>query len=104
MKYNIKAGLGLLIVGGILAGVNMYMISTGKYFPKMLVLGPTCGGLGLGFLFFPGAEPPAEMNNNEKSKYHFSKAPILSKIMWFVLGIGGLAGGFMWMMKLDGHM
>lgn len=104
MKHGIKTGLILLVLGAIIISINLFMMQNGSYLPKLLIMGTTLASLGIGFLIFKGGEPGRDVPANMKSKIHWKEAPLLSKIMWILLALGGLGGGFYWMLLLGGNL
>ncbi len=104
MKHGMKMGLILLVLGLIVIGINLFMINGGSYFPKLLLIGPCLALLGFGYMIFKGGDIANDVPNNMKSKLHWKNAPVLSKIMWIVFGIGGLGLGFWWMISMGGKI
>ena len=93
--------IGLLVVGGLFVVVNLGAIQFGYYFPKWLAATPAIILVGLAMLLFPGAEPPAEIEQAKRTRYFFGKAPLLNKIAWIVFGAAGVAIGVYLMTRFD---
>jgi hypothetical protein len=102
MTHGLKNGIIFLVLGVILVIVNLFMIQSGSYFPKLLLIGTTFTGLGLGFILFKGGNPGSEVAPKEKSKIHWREAPVVSRIMWILFAIAGLGGGVLWMVSIGG--
>jgi hypothetical protein len=102
MNHGQKSGIIMLAAGAAAVGITQLMILGGMYMPKLIVLGTTVGGYGLGHLLFRGAEPPPEMPYNEKVNYHMKNAPAFSQFMWFILLAGGAGAGIYWVSRLGG--
>jgi hypothetical protein len=93
--------IGLLVLGGLFVVVNLGAIAFGYYFPKWLAATPAVILVGIAMLLFPGAEPPAEIEQAKRTGYFFAKAPLLNKIAWVVSGAAGVALGVYVMIRFD---
>lgn len=104
MKFSHKIGLGVLILGIILGLVNVIAIyAMDSYFPKLVVFATTLFAWGIAMLIFPVAEPGPEVPQNKQLGVAFSKAGILTKIMWILFPLIGLVAGFYLMISLGGR-
>lgn len=97
-KAGSVIGVVLLILGSILTGILVYIISSAQSLPKILVAGPVILGVGISMFVFPGGDFTLKELNNKGSKkgirFLWSCAPTLHKLVWIITGLIGLAISF----------
>jgi hypothetical protein len=74
----------LVLIIGLLAGA----FSDGV--PRLIVVAPGLGAVGLAMLVFPGPTDVSPQNPDD----WFRAAPVLDRVVWVVSGLGGIAFGF----------
>lgn len=90
-KYAL--GIGLLITGIVLAGMNyFFIVYENFYFPKLLLTGIIVTFLGLGFLLFPG-RAPQEGESGQYLKNIWKESSGFQKFMWILFTLAGAAIG-----------
>jgi hypothetical protein len=86
-KYAL--GIGLLITGIVLAGINYFSITfENYYFPKLLLTGIIVAFLGLGFILFPG-RAPLEGEAGQYLKNIWKESTAFQKSMWILFTLAG---------------
>jgi len=102
LKKSHKAGriigIVLIVLGSVLTGVLLYIISTAQSLPRILVAGPAILGLGIGMFIFPGSNfSYKELNalGSKKGVRHlWSDAPSSHKLVWVIASAIGIAISF----------
>ena len=89
-------GALLIVLGGILWGINIGLLSSSGYTFKILLAGPALALWGVSLLIFPGKHVPfaawKDLPQNERNRW-MREAPTLHKIVWVVAGILGIVVG-----------
>jgi hypothetical protein len=90
-KYAL--GIGLLITGIVLAGMNyFFIVYENFYFPKFLLTGIVIAFMGLGFILFPG-RAPQEGEAGQYLKNIWKESTGFQKFMWILFTLAGAAIG-----------
>lgn len=90
-KYAL--GIGLLITGIVLAGINYFSITIENYyFPKLLLSGIIIAFMGLGFILFPG-RAVQEGEAGQYLKHIWKESSGFQKFMWILFTLAGAAVG-----------
>lgn len=92
-NVGVKNGLICLLIGVVAIGFNLFMIETsGKYFVKLTALGFILFYVGLGMLLAPGKmEVEDDLTEKNNAKILFKKSSLLTKVIWIVYAIAGIA-------------
>ncbi|WP_282042966.1 hypothetical protein [Winogradskyella flava] len=101
-KKDIKAGriigAALIVLGSILTGILVYIVSTAQSLPRILIAGPAILGQGIGMFIFPGGNLTYKEFNKLGGKKGvlrlWSKAPLFHKVVWIVSGVFGIVISF----------
>jgi len=97
-KAGFIIGLVLLVLGSILTGVLLYMVSSAKSLPKLLIAGPVISSVGLSMIIFPGGDYSYKelkvLERKEAVRQLWTKAPIFHKLAWIIFGVIGIGISF----------
>jgi hypothetical protein len=93
MRYGRACACGLLMVSLLCIGFNLYfMYTSGKYFPKMFMVGIMFLILAPVMFMFPGGKFTQEDYPDEKIglSFFWNNSPKLHRVIWVIAFIGGL--------------
>ncbi len=84
-------GIVFLVLGVLLSIFGYSMYNDAGFSFKFLLFMPSIATLGLGLIFFPGAEVHTEQIKAKEKEWKdvFSTAPVLHKAMWVVFSAIG---------------
>lgn len=98
MRAGRAIGMVLVILGSILTGILVYIVSTAQSLPRLLVAGSAILGLGIGMFMFPGGDLSYKEMNAKGSKdglrHLWLKAPILHRAAWIITCVVGIIISF----------